>query len=223
MLSDQLIELIERNNSEAFRAQLAEFSPKKLEAIINSPDSCDNYPIHAAVKINDLSLIKWLLSNGANPTVKNFWGSTPLDIAIKLDLNEAARLIEDHKPSNKTEIKEAFVNKDSLEKDFVKNANEQMNSLNEPISGTQHSGPSSCDVSHSQEQTRTQKKTNNLLKILVISNISTALLALGSMYFSFQAMESAGWAASAAQSADFAANNAEEAANYIKRWGVDCN
>eukprot|EP00928_Gymnodinium_smaydae_P025905 TRINITY_DN204_c0_g2_i1.p1 TRINITY_DN204_c0_g2~~TRINITY_DN204_c0_g2_i1.p1 ORF type:complete len:248 (-),score=72.94 TRINITY_DN204_c0_g2_i1:214-900(-) len=42
------------------------------------------YPLHSAVKLNDASIVKLLLAQGADPTVKNSAGQTPTTVAQNL-------------------------------------------------------------------------------------------------------------------------------------------
>lgn len=58
-------------------------------------------------------------------------------------------------------------------------------------------------------------ETKELLKLLLVSNVITAVVACGALYFSYQAMENADWASSYA-------SDAASDISYIKRWGVEC-
>lgn len=72
------------------------FSGVSIENIcifLNSKDACDDYPIHVAVKKNQLEIIEWLLQNGANSNVKDSWDETPLEIAIRREDSEAQTVI----------------------------------------------------------------------------------------------------------------------------------
>lgn len=231
MLSDQLIDLIERGYSDGLKEHLSEYTPKEIEAILNTPDSCDNYPIHAAVIKNDLPLIQWLLVNGAIPTVTNFWGSTPVDLAIKLELTEAETLLKVDETNMNTQTEETSLGKGFVDKDGdIIDANDKITKLKESIKRAPQSGSPSFETVHLHEQKQTQEKTNKLLKISLTANIFTMLLALGSMFFSYVSMEHAGWASeaayfakNAAEEAKDAAEEAKDVANDLKRWGVDCN
>lgn len=54
-----------------------------LGADVNKKDGSEETPLHTAAKMGTSEEVKILLENGANPGIKNYWGETPLDLAIK--------------------------------------------------------------------------------------------------------------------------------------------
>ncbi|MDN7136384.1 ankyrin repeat domain-containing protein [Pseudidiomarina terrestris] len=69
-------------------------TPEQVRRFINQRDACDDYPIHVAIKENNLAMIKWLLENGADLTVKNFWERMPVELAEQTQAYEALELLK---------------------------------------------------------------------------------------------------------------------------------
>lgn len=84
---------IERHDRE-----LLEYIVGEKKAEVNAPDRHGEYPLHKAVKTGILELVQYLVSHGARPYVKNFYGKTPLDMAKLhnkyLQQGLAAQLVE---------------------------------------------------------------------------------------------------------------------------------
>jgi len=53
------------------------------ENIINSVDTRGNTPLHYAAKYNNMELVDFFLNRGVNPSVKNVYGSRPIDMAMR--------------------------------------------------------------------------------------------------------------------------------------------
>jgi len=233
-LSDELIGLIERDKSDKFKERLSKYSPKKIEAILNTPDSGSNHLIHAAVAKNDLLLITWLIDNGADTAFYNYWGSRPLELANKLSFDEAAELLETHKPPNTTEVRQALFNKERLEI-FQKEQQENTETGNKTTESTINNTkpPHNLQISNPSAKVLDQQKkemdlqTGKTLRILLISNAFTALIAVGSLLFAYQAMNNANRAYSAASydvyQIESTLDGIESTVDDIERWGVTCD
>jgi hypothetical protein len=229
-LSDELIGLIERDNIDKFQERFSRASPKNIEAILNTPDSCKNYLIHAAVAKNDLPLITWLIDNGADTEIYNYWGNTSIELAHKLSFGEAAALLENHKPRNTTEARQALFNEERL-KSFQKEQQENTETGKKPTESTINvTNPAHTpQVSHPSAKVKSQPKkemgvkTSNALKILLISNAFTALIAVGSLYFSYQAMNEAREVHYYAFEIESTVDDIEGTVDDIERWGVTCD
>lgn len=81
---------------EKIKAYLSELNTQEISEFINQPDACEDYPIHIAVKKNRADVARWLLSAGANPNLKNNWGSTALEIAVKRGDQEAIAMLKQY-------------------------------------------------------------------------------------------------------------------------------
>jgi len=75
---------------------LSEQSSDEIRLLINQIDACDQYPLHVAVKVKRTDIIEWLLDSGANYNCKNYWGKTPLDMAVKQKNIEIINKIESY-------------------------------------------------------------------------------------------------------------------------------
>ncbi len=71
-------------------------SPEQIATSISSPDSSEHYPLHSAIQNKRLDLAGWLLEAGADPSTKNYWGNTAVDIARKNNDEEALSLLARH-------------------------------------------------------------------------------------------------------------------------------
>ena len=78
------------------KAYLIGLNTQEISEFINQPDACEDYPIHIAVKKNRADIARWLLSAGANPDLKNYWGSTALEIAEKRVDQEAIAVLKQY-------------------------------------------------------------------------------------------------------------------------------
>lgn len=76
-----------------FKSILLEFEPELRRKIINTEDSLGSYLIHYTVKSGRRDCTEFLISQGANTSVKNYWGSTPLNIAKHFNKNELVELL----------------------------------------------------------------------------------------------------------------------------------
>jgi ankyrin repeat protein len=50
--------------------------------------------MHVAIKVGRLDVLEWLLENGANGSIQNQWGNTPLALAKSKRNQDAVDLIE---------------------------------------------------------------------------------------------------------------------------------
>lgn len=75
---------------------LSVLNTQEISEFINQPDACEDYPIHIAVKKKRADIARWLLSAGANPNLKNYWGSTALEIAEKGEDQEAIAVLRQY-------------------------------------------------------------------------------------------------------------------------------
>lgn len=66
----------------------------EIKNFINLPDACEEYPIHISIKKGRGDLARWLLGAGANPQMINYWGKTPLEIAVSNDDQDAIAVLE---------------------------------------------------------------------------------------------------------------------------------
>jgi hypothetical protein len=85
--------LYTRISVEEVEHYLSGMNSAEIRKFVNIADSCEEYPIHVAMKEGRVDLAKWLLEAGANPEVQNYWGKTPADIAAKSDNHEALNLL----------------------------------------------------------------------------------------------------------------------------------
>jgi ankyrin repeat protein len=81
---------------ENIKAYLSGLNTQEISDFINQPDACEDYPIHISVKNNRADIARWLLSAGANPNLKNYWGSTALEIAEKREGHEAIAVLKQY-------------------------------------------------------------------------------------------------------------------------------
>lgn len=64
-----------------------------LKTNINKLDEFGNTPIHVAAQINDAQLCEFLVKKGADTSIRNFEGDTPLHSAIKFRAMESTRYL----------------------------------------------------------------------------------------------------------------------------------
>jgi ankyrin repeat protein len=64
------------------------------ETCINTVDACGDSLMHVAIKVGRLDVLEWLLENGANGSIQNQWGNTPLALAKSKRNQDAVDLIE---------------------------------------------------------------------------------------------------------------------------------
>lgn len=64
-------------------------SADEVVRFINTSDACEDYPLHIAIKKGRVDIAEWLLRAGSKPTVRNYWGLSPLDNAV-IDQNQDA-------------------------------------------------------------------------------------------------------------------------------------
>lgn len=63
-------------------------SKDDLALFLNTKDAADSYPLHIAAKRSRTDLITLFIKYGADPMTRNYWGKTPLDIAIDSNKKE---------------------------------------------------------------------------------------------------------------------------------------
>ncbi|NWO06818.1 MAG: ankyrin repeat domain-containing protein [Alteromonadaceae bacterium] len=94
---EEFVTLLSNSSSlEKIKAYLTGMSMQEISEFINQLDACEEYPIHIAVKKNRTDIARWLLDVGANPDLKNYWGSTALEIAEKKGDQEAIAVLEQY-------------------------------------------------------------------------------------------------------------------------------
>lgn len=92
---EKLIKMLNNNVSvNALESYFSGMSHQEIITFINTPDACDEYPLHVSIKKKRIDLAKWLIQAGADLKVRNYWGKTPLEIAIKDENEEAISLLE---------------------------------------------------------------------------------------------------------------------------------
>lgn len=147
----------------------------KYEAIrktINSRNVFGNTPLLAAVLNNNQGMVKLLLENGADPTIKNRAGITILDVAKQYNVSgDNIKLLEDHMNSKN----------DTNSQDFVKVESQTQNPLKTFLDTLQK--PNSQDSVKVESETESQPQNplktflDTLQKPEVIEGIQTILKA----------------------------------------------
>ncbi|BFT32058.1 hypothetical protein D210916BOD24_32340 [Alteromonas sp. D210916BOD_24] len=97
MLIDNLAALIYENKIKEFKENLSIYSSPKLKAVLNTPDSCEDYIVHIAIKSKQAGLLQWLLERGAEEQNKNYWGNSALELATQLKYQDAIDIINQFK------------------------------------------------------------------------------------------------------------------------------
>lgn len=93
--TEELVTLIEDNAPLKYLEQsLASLTKEETLSIINSADACKEYPLHVAVKNKRVDIVECLLKKGANKNQRNSWGRTPLELATKMVLPEAEKILK---------------------------------------------------------------------------------------------------------------------------------
>ena len=94
---EDLVTMIEDGASKsAILKSLSDASVEEIKKLINQLDDCDQYPLHVAVKNNRADIVEWLLKAGAEYSCVNYWGKTPVEIAIHLEHFEILNIIKSH-------------------------------------------------------------------------------------------------------------------------------
>ncbi|XP_032152220.1 transient receptor potential cation channel subfamily A member 1 [Sapajus apella] len=65
--------------------------------VLNAMDDYGNTPLHCAVEENQIESVKFLLSRGANPNLRNFNMMAPLHIAVQGMHNEVMKVLLEHR------------------------------------------------------------------------------------------------------------------------------
>ena len=73
--------LVELGNVEDVDAAVRHMGSYAIYEFINMPNAQGGYLIHGSIKKNHIEMLKWLVSHGADLTMKSGWGKTPLDLA----------------------------------------------------------------------------------------------------------------------------------------------
>lgn len=63
-----------------------------ISLVLNIMDSCGNTPLHWAAEKNQVESVKFLLSQGANPNLRNSTMMAPLHIAVQYTYNEMIKV-----------------------------------------------------------------------------------------------------------------------------------
>lgn len=92
---EELVKLLGNGSPiEKLKAYLSVLNAREISEFINQPDACEDYPIHVAVKKSRSEIARWLLDAGANSNLKNYWGSTALEIAEKREDQGATAVLK---------------------------------------------------------------------------------------------------------------------------------
>jgi ankyrin repeat protein len=76
-----------------FKSILLIFEPDLRKQLINAEDSLGSCLLHYTVKSGRRDCTEFLISQGANTAIKNYWGSTPLDIAEHFHMHDIKELL----------------------------------------------------------------------------------------------------------------------------------
>ncbi|XP_028720481.1 transient receptor potential cation channel subfamily A member 1 isoform X1 [Peromyscus leucopus] len=68
--------------------------------VLNTMDNCGNTPLHWAAEKNQVESVKFLLSQGANPNLRNSNMMAPLHIAVQATYNEMTKVLIEHTTTN---------------------------------------------------------------------------------------------------------------------------
>ena len=69
-------------------------APSGMSDVLNNVDDCDgNTAVHLASMYNRLDMLRYLLAKGADATIKNRFGSTPLDLATHFRHSDCIELL----------------------------------------------------------------------------------------------------------------------------------
>ena len=71
-------------------------SDSEFYELINSEDELQDSPLHLAVRNDFPDILSWLLSNGANQELNNYWDHTPLELANKLNRKKCIERLNLH-------------------------------------------------------------------------------------------------------------------------------
>jgi hypothetical protein len=96
---EELISLIETNATLGGILKYNQQNNIDLSNIINMFDSCDETMLHTAVKHKRVDLVRWLLDEGADTTLVNYWGSTAYQSAEKMKSLDICNAFLDDKKS----------------------------------------------------------------------------------------------------------------------------
>ena len=92
---DELTTMLNKNTDiDKIYAYLSGMNSHEIMRFINTPNACDEFPIHISIRKKRIDLAKWLLESGADITMRNYWGKTPLEIAQSDEYEEAISLLE---------------------------------------------------------------------------------------------------------------------------------
>ncbi len=61
--------------------------------VANGGGQGSSHALHAAVEPGHTEMVKWLLDHDANPNIPDFYGKTPLDVALSQGYSEMAEMI----------------------------------------------------------------------------------------------------------------------------------
>jgi hypothetical protein len=87
-VSVNFFDAIENSNFLALSNIKEALSDSEFYELINSEDELQDSPLHLAVRNDFPDILSWLISNGANQELNNYWDHTPLELAIKLKRNK---------------------------------------------------------------------------------------------------------------------------------------
>lgn len=91
---EELITLIKDDaTADSIQSYLSNLESHEILKFINTPDACEEYPIHVSVKRKQIDLVRWFLEAGADPKVENYWGKTPLELAERDESEEIMALL----------------------------------------------------------------------------------------------------------------------------------
>lgn len=91
--SKVFFEALDNSDTKALSAIKSNLSESVFQNLINAEDEMEDRPLHIAVRKDSPDTLSWLLSNGANKQLKNYWGLTALEVSMKLERDKCAGLL----------------------------------------------------------------------------------------------------------------------------------
>jgi len=80
---EDLITMIKNDSDvQEIKAFFSHMDYDDLVRLVNTPDALDEYPIHVAINKTNLEVARWIIDCGAELSVENYWGKTPMDMAL---------------------------------------------------------------------------------------------------------------------------------------------
>lgn len=95
-LYESFCNYIKNDNVNGVVKLVSEMSSKELVKLVQSENEMEEYPIHIAAREGSLKALEWLIQNGADIRVTNYWNSTPLQVAQNAEQEQAVAIILNH-------------------------------------------------------------------------------------------------------------------------------